>query len=441
MNEIVIGMPLLHDLVEQMRDEVERGAVLFLNHDPVSDRYLVAEAVVAADGEYLSATKSEITFAPHFLTAMTRRARRDGKSMAIVHSHPSGCNNFSTVDDSTEAALADFMRNRLGENACFSLILCDGHLKARRFATQTFLPVREVGSNVVVTGRSEAQDQERERFDRQVRAFGVNGQAILRQLSVAIIGLGGTGSVAAQQLAHLGLGHFLLFDDDKIEETNLNRVVGSTDSTIGRQKVEVAAEMILRINQDASVTRHVGSVVSYAALDLLRTADVVLVCTDSHSSRAFLSAFAYQYLIPAFDVGVAINAREGRVDAITGRTQMLAPGLPCLWCSQSIDAGRIREELMTREDRAADPYFNEGGQRQPAVISLNSTMVSMAITMLLGAFTSIPVTARWQQYSALTGQVRLRTAEVRGDCATCGPRGAIGAGVSRTLPFLSARGL
>src|SRR5438132_32011 len=66
------------------------------------------------------------------------------------------------------------------------------------------------------------------RFDRQVRAPGPTGQARLRALRVAIVGLGGTGSQVVQQLAHLGVRSFVLIEDDRVEESNLPRLAGAT---------------------------------------------------------------------------------------------------------------------------------------------------------------------------------------------------------------------
>ena len=78
------------------------------------------------------------------------------------------------------------------------------------------------------------------RDDRQVRAFGEPGQRLLRRLHFAVIGAGGTGSLVCQQLAHLGASCITVVDPDLVEETNLNRLVGSIPSDVGRPKVEVA---------------------------------------------------------------------------------------------------------------------------------------------------------------------------------------------------------
>ena len=83
--------------------------------------------------------------------------------------------------------------------------------------------------------------------DRQIRAFGEDGQRAIQALRVAIIGLGGTGSVVARQLAHIEVRRFLLIDPRALDETNLNRVVGARRSEIGRPKVHIARRIIKQV--------------------------------------------------------------------------------------------------------------------------------------------------------------------------------------------------
>ena len=436
MTEISISAPAVNALLALHNADGERGAVLYLCFDSESGRYLVQEIEIAEEADRLSASEIEITFAPQFLTRVTRRARDKKQHLALLHTHPNGATEFSLTDNQTEQGLAEFMRRRMPDGHTFSVILCDGKFKARWFGTEECISVRQIGADIIRSVTTSTVKSDDERYNRQICAFGERGQDILRELTVAIVGLGGTGSLVAQQLAHLGVGAFILIDHDTVEETNLNRVVGAKLDSIGKLKVEVAAELISRVNSLARIHNHAGSVLTEQARKLMCNADCIFVCTDSHVSRAFLSEFAFQYLIPAFDIGVSISANDGHVRAITGRTQMLAPGLPCLLCSNALDARVIREELMTPEQRAADPYFISGGVKQPAVISINSTMASLAVTMFLSAFTGVPARARWQSYDALTGNVRVFATKPDSECPICGVAGVIAAGDSRHLNFL-----
>ena len=88
------------------------------------------------------------------------------------------------------------------------------------------------------------------RNDRQELAFGTEGQAKLRITKVGVIGLGGLGSQVVQQLAHLGVRQYVLVDADKMQDVNLNRIVGTTPEDIGTFKVRIAEREISRTTDD-----------------------------------------------------------------------------------------------------------------------------------------------------------------------------------------------
>ncbi|MDQ7995275.1 MAG: ThiF family adenylyltransferase [Luteibacter sp.] len=436
MTEIVVGEILWDRILALAAAPVEAGAALFLSPDRATDRWLAHDLTEAAGSDCLCATATAFTYAPQFLSRVTRMARQGGYALALFHSHPSGFPDFSDTDDDTEQRLMPFMRVRLPEQPTLSLLMCDGQLRARRLGTQDLIPVRRVGAVVHRSSLHAPEPVADGAFDRQVRAFGAEGQATLAAMKVAIVGLGGTGSLVAQQLAHLGVGQLSLIDQDTIDETSLNRVVGATAVSVGQPKVSVARSMISAIRPAAAVRSLHASVRSEQALHLLVDADCIMVCTDSHVSRAFVNDVAYQYLVPAIDMGVAIGTDAGRVVSITGRTQMLAPGLPCLWCTNAISANTIRQELQSDAERAADRYFDGDGVRQPAVISLNSTAASLAVSMLLGAFTGIPIGPRFQSYDALRGTVRAFAFKARSDCGICGAEGLTALGDRQPLALV-----
>jgi len=65
-----------------------------------------------------------------------------------------------------------------------------------------------------------------DRFERQIRLFGEDGQKKIQNASVAIVGAGGLGSHVVQQLGFLGVGSLIIIDPDELEETNRNRLIG-----------------------------------------------------------------------------------------------------------------------------------------------------------------------------------------------------------------------
>ncbi len=90
-------------------------------------------------------------------------------------------------------------------------------------------------------------------FSRNELAFGAEGLAKVNGKTVAVLGIGGVGSFAAEALARSGVGKLILIDKDVVDITNVNRQVIALLSTVGRAKVEVMKERIADINPDCEV--------------------------------------------------------------------------------------------------------------------------------------------------------------------------------------------
>ena len=93
-------------------------------------------------------------------------------------------------------------------------------------------------------------------FSRMEIIIGKDAMQALSAARVAIFGVGGVGSYAAEAIARAGVGAIDLFDDDKVCLTNINRQLIALHSTIGKQKVEVMRDRILDINPRCLVTAH-----------------------------------------------------------------------------------------------------------------------------------------------------------------------------------------
>ena len=92
-----------------------------------------------------------------------------------------------------------------------------------------------------------------EKFSRTEMLIGNDGMEKLKNAKVAVFGLGGVGSFVCEGLARSGIGNFILVDFDKVDESNINRQLIATVSTIGKYKVDLMKERILEINPDANV--------------------------------------------------------------------------------------------------------------------------------------------------------------------------------------------
>lgn len=436
MTRLVFPAPLIDHVRTAMAATPLETCAVFFTHAAAGERLLVGSGELAPDKAYRVRTEKAAELSAEYVSEAVTRARHGRAGIVFAHSHPHEAHApaFSRRDSEGEALLDVYLNARLPDCAHAALVVGREGMTARHLASGETMEIEEIGPRIrFALPASEAGSSAYEEiYDRQVRAFGAAGQRILDRLTVALVGLGGTGSITALELAYLGVRRFLLIDPQTLDATNRNRVVGSRPGDVGTAKVEIAKRQILEINPAAIVETDASAmgVLDPACAGKLRLVDFVFACTDSHASRAMVSKLCYQYLIPGIDVGVDISAPDGAVHAITGRTQMMSPGLPCLVCTDSISPDAIRQELMSPEQRAADPYFSAQSEPQPAVVSLNGTMCSLAITMFLSAVVGIPMEARYQRYDGIKGVVRRALGSAASDCIVCSPSGAFGRGDS-----------
>lgn len=263
-------------------------------------------------------------------------------------------------------------------------------------------------------------------YQRQILALGASGQMKIGRTSVGIVGLGGVGSIVAQELVYLGVKEFLLIDDDIIEATNLHRLVGAGPTDVGRQKTEVAKEHLSRVNPVARVNDLVASVRSPEALLALKGCDVVFGCVDTDSARLILNELANAYLIPYIDCGVGIEVEEGKITQAGGRVVVWVPDRPCLLCAKEVNTRIAAEELESpeeREFRRQHGYVAGGDAPAPAVISLNGTVASLAVTGFLALVTGFRASSHYTYYDMLEQRVGLRIVKKEDRCTACALRG------------------
>lgn len=95
-----------------------------------------------------------------------------------------------------------------------------------------------------------------DQYSRTQLLLGEEGMKKLKNARVILFGLGGVGGYTAEALARSGVGHMTLVDDDTVSLTNINRQLLATHSSIGKPKVEVAAERIHDIDPNIKVVTH-----------------------------------------------------------------------------------------------------------------------------------------------------------------------------------------
>lgn len=366
-------------------------------------RFLSYDVVEIPPGDVLSAGSDHITWSTASFVRLLKQAKDDGLVAGICHSHPGGPTAFSEQDQRNEADLVQLARNRNRADTPLLSVLLTGQSELRAQAwlgggqASSARIVRTVGRHLYLHAPA-LDSRNDEALARQALAFGESTNAQLRALRIGVVGCGGTGSATAMLLARLGVKHLVIFDEDIVETTNLNRLHGArrADADGMRSKVDVLAREIAELGLGCRVVPIRRWVGDPACRDALKSCDVIFGCTDDNDGRLLLNRLAYFYLIPVVDMGLAIEPHPvgGGVRELSGRATILAPGGSCLLCRQIVDPALAREEELKRrnpveyERRKREAYVRGGGNPAPAVVTFTTATACMAIDELLQGLTN-----------------------------------------------------
>lgn len=174
------------------------------------------------------------------------------------------------------------------------------------------------------------QDEELLRYSRQIMLPDVDiaGQQKLKSSHALIIGAGGLGSPAALYLAAAGVGTLTLIDHDQVDLTNLQRQIAHDTKSVGRSKVSSAKDRLLAINPNITVHAIAKKADDALLHQQVKTADVVLDCTDNFSVRLLVNAATHNAKVPLVS-GAAIGW-EGHV-SVFDANDSASPCYQCLY--------------------------------------------------------------------------------------------------------------
>jgi len=288
--------------------------------------------------------------------------------------------------------------------------------------------IRKILPSNVSKRRSQSQNNSENIVvhDRQIRAFGSAAQRTISALKVGIVGLGGIGSHVLQQLVHIGVSNLYLVDDDKVEPTNMNRLVGCHKKDIGKYKTHVVAANARSINPQIKINKKPLNLRSSEALANLKTVDIMMGCVDNEGARLIMSELASAYLIPYVDSASSVNVEKG-IEA-GGRVACYLPfEKACLWCSRQIDQTEASFDLASEQEkkmRIQRGYFNVPGI-EASVVSLNGVISSIAVNEFLAVTTGLKKPAN-TRYDIIAGKLIQQKWDIDPDCVIC--QGCIGLG-------------
>jgi molybdopterin/thiamine biosynthesis adenylyltransferase len=254
--------------------------------------------------------------------------------------------------------------------------------------------------------------------------FGVAGQTTLRRMTVAVVGAGGGGSLLVQALAHLGVGHIVIVDFDRVELTNLSRIVGAIpdDARRRRLKIDVLRRMVESIDREIEVTATAGDITYRDDALCLLAADFIFSATDTQFARYAVNAICHQYLIPGAQIGAkVVSDRTGAVRLAYAAYRPIDLAGPCLECAGAIDPDALRREQLDENERRAQNYVGLE-VADPSIITLNSTAAAMAMLDFQFAATGLfePNTQLTHRvYHAPERALRTRSTVSRAGCRWC----------------------
>lgn len=173
-------------------------------------------------------------------------------------------------------------------------------------------------------------------------------------MSVIIVGVGGVGSVTAEMLTRCGIGKLILFDYDKVELANMNRLFFQPDQ-VGLHKVDAAAKTLEFINPDVKIETHNYNITTVDNFEhFIKTintsslsggkVDLLLSCVDNFEARMAINTACNELNQVWFESGVSENA-------VSGHIQFIVPGeTACFACIPPlIVATKVDERTLKRE--------------------------------------------------------------------------------------------
>lgn len=152
-------------------------------------------------------------------------------------------------------------------------------------------------------------------FSRTELLLGKDRVEKLKNSTVAIFGIGGVGSFAAEALCRCGVGRLVLIDYDDICLTNINRQIHATRKTVGMPKTEAMKERLLDINPDADIVTH---------------------------NELYNAETSEKLLLPEYDYVIdAIDMVTSKIDLIIRCIEMNIPIISCMGAGNKLDPTKL----------------------------------------------------------------------------------------------------
>lgn len=223
----------------------------------------------------------------------------------------------------------------------------------------------------------------------------------LASATVAIFGLGGVGGQCADALARAGVGRFVLFDDDRISLSNLNRQLVALHSTQGEYKVDVMKARILDINPNATVETHT---MFYTVREeenvTLSDFSYVVDCIDTVSAKLNLVTRCHQAKIPIISAMGSANKLDPSAFYVTDISKTEGCPLARIMRKELRKRGIKHLKVVFSKEEAQTPERPTENLEAPAGDGLRQGKIGHKLTP--GSLPFVPATVGLLLASAVT---------------------------------------
>lgn len=388
-------------------DGKEAGALLFC--EPVFRKHniiMLVKEIIPIPYESCSVRTptrlswpTEECLMPHY-----EHLEREGLSLIMLHSHPTGIEWFSEIDNENDLKVLPRLTSCIeGSQAHGSaLMLPDGTIKGRvmgednKFISIDMITVAD--DDIRLFGDFYQDVVSPDYINKTRQVYGSATTNILQKLTVGLVGLSGTGAPLSELLLRYHIGQIVAVDFDKIDSGNLNRIPFARvkDAKNRTFKVDRFCEWAKETGLSTKVVPINGHVPSMETTQALSQCDLLFGCVDNVAARHSLNKIACAYLIPYFDLGVGIKSenKSGSLSHAIARCHYIQPDQSCLLDREAFSSERLSQECFRRDE----PAFYEELKRLGYTNEPNDIQAVMTLTMAAATMAVDDLMARLHNY-------------------------------------------
>lgn len=395
------------------KDEpLENAAFLLIGSNKFENevKYLVRRIIEIPENLFIVKNEIHIEISTQAIHGIVRLCEANNLGLALCHSHPFSLKSldYSPSDDYGEEQINEYFKKILPNQPLISILFGRDKIVGRIWndngSIEEIKNLEIIGNTIkkiTLTNKPQSLNVVESVYDRQIGAFGLDGQIRINQTKVGIIGIGGTGSIIAEQLVRLGVVDLKIADHDTFDKSNITRMYGSSTNDlpqkkilkkelVPRYKVDIMVKHLQKINPKLNIKGFKENIVYKTTADKFLDRDVIFACTDKHWSRAIINQISFQYLIPVINTGVRLSSHLGKFSAGTIVSHFLGPDKPCLWCYDYLKSNIIYAESIdpsNRKNLINQGYIENIDDLQPSVITYTSLGSCLSMTIFLNLIT------------------------------------------------------